>query len=537
MSTLESSVPESGGTPEAEAMESVPMLRRNILSFAGVLFLCVAAIAPAASMLFNVPVMASQAGASVPLAFVLSSVGILLLGVSVIYFARSVASAAGFATWVRAGLGKWASFQAGWLMLGAYALFEGALEATVGGGFDSLLSPLGFHMPGGWVTYAGILTMIVGVLGYFALTTSIWVMAPFAALEVLALLILDGAITLKGGAAGHDLVHTFLPLGSTVSGVAPGGFLGIGIAMTLGILAFVGFETAGVLGEEAKNPKRTIPRAILTLLLGLTALYIWTAYSATIGVGWQHAGTALGNVVNAPQQYVDLASRFVGSWLGIALVIFVVTSNAASAFAMHQAMARYCFDLGRSHIFPRGLGRTHPQWGSPFVASIAQTCFSLMVLGFLGLILQHTNADGSVIYTFGFANGAFWQQTSGTVSFGWLASLVTMNIIVVYVLTNVAAFVFARKHHEMRIFSRMVAPFVSSVCLLLPLASYIGPAIPGPIGAFFVRLGFASLPFPSNVLPLFVLVWIGIGVCYSVALARRHPDRFEQMGSIIRSDT
>ncbi len=222
MSTLESSAPESGGTPEAEVMGSVPMLRRNTLSFAGVLFLCVAAIAPAASMLFNVPVMASQAGASVPLAFVLSSVGILLLGVAVIYFARSVASAAGFATWVRAGLGKWASFQAGWLMLGAYALFEGALEATVGGGLDSLLSPLGFHIAGGWVTYAGILTMIVGVLGYFALTTSIWVMAPFAALEVLALLILDGAITLKGGAAGHDLVHTFLPLGSTVSGVAPG---------------------------------------------------------------------------------------------------------------------------------------------------------------------------------------------------------------------------------------------------------------------------------------------------------------------------
>src|SRR5258707_1133223 len=101
MSTLESSAPERGGTPEAQAPSSVPMLRRNTLSFAGVLFLAVAAIAPAASMLFNIPVMASQAGASAPLAFVLSSVGILLLGVSVIYFARSVASAAGFATWVR----------------------------------------------------------------------------------------------------------------------------------------------------------------------------------------------------------------------------------------------------------------------------------------------------------------------------------------------------------------------------------------------------------------------------------------------------
>lgn len=141
MSTLESSVPENAGALEGEAQQPIPMLRRNTLSFAGVLFLCVAAIAPAASMLFNIPVMACQAGASVSLAFVLSSVGILLLGVSVMYFARSIASAAGFATWVRAGLGKWASFQTGWLMLGAYALFEGRFRPRLEAG-STASSPL-----------------------------------------------------------------------------------------------------------------------------------------------------------------------------------------------------------------------------------------------------------------------------------------------------------------------------------------------------------------------------------------------------------
>ncbi|MGB8347195.1 MAG: APC family permease, partial [Ktedonobacteraceae bacterium] len=292
---------ESGGESAV-----VDRLHANALGLPAILFVCVAAIAPAASMLFNVPVMASQAGAATPLAFVLSAVGVLLLGVPVVYFSRHLSSAGGFSTWVRHGLGPGAAFQVGWLMLGAYALFEAALQATVGGSLDSLLSPLGIHLPGGWVLYALALTLIVGVLSYVDVRASVWVMAPFAVAEVLALLILDTAITLKGGAAGHDLVHTFTPAGANVAGVAPGGTLGIGIAMVLGILAFVGFETGAVYGEEARHPHRTIPIAIFSLLIFLAVLYIWTSYAATIGVGWHNAGSVLGNVNVAPQQYVTL---------------------------------------------------------------------------------------------------------------------------------------------------------------------------------------------------------------------------------------
>ena len=457
------------GAHEGDAAPNT--LRSNALSFPTILVLCIAAIAPAASMLFNVPVMASQAGASVPLVFVLASVGVLLLSVSVVYFARRLSSAAGFSTWVRHGLGTGAAFQTGWLLLGGYALFEAALQSTVGGSLDPLLSGIGVHLPGGWVSYALLLTLIVGVLSYFSITTSIWILAPFAALEVLALVILNGAITLRGGASGHDVLHTLTPAGAQVSGIAPGGTLGIGIAMALGILAFVGFETAAVYGEEARNPKRTLPLAVITLIVGLAVLYIWTAYSATIGVGWQHAGTVLGNVATAPQQYLTLAGTFVGSWLGVALVVFVISSNFASAFAMHQAMVRYFYDLSRAELLPALFGRTHPRWKSPFVASIAQSLFSLLLIAFLGLVIQHSNPDGSTRYALGIADGRFWQQTNGTVSFGWLASLVTMCILVVYILTNIAAPFFARRRQEFRVLTHLVVPGLSSLPLLLPLAS------------------------------------------------------------------
>jgi len=299
MASSDDMIPATAGQDQAArdgGSISVDRLHTNALGLPAILFVCVAAIAPAASMLFNVPVMASQAGAATPLAFVLSAVGVLLLGVPVVYFARHLSSAGGFATWVRHGLGRGAAFQAGWLMLGAYALFEAALQATVGGSLQSLLSPLGVNPPGGWVVYALVLTLIVGALAYFDIRASVWVMAPFAVAEVLALVILDTAITLKGGASGHDLLHTFTPAGAHLAGVAPGGTLGIGIAMVLGILAFVGFETGAVYGEEARNPHRTIPIALFSLLVFLAVLYTWTSYAATIGVGWRNAGSVLGNV-------------------------------------------------------------------------------------------------------------------------------------------------------------------------------------------------------------------------------------------------
>ncbi|GHO59218.1 amino acid permease [Ktedonobacter robiniae] len=510
-------------------------LRQNALGPAGLALLCIAAIAPAASMLFNVPVIASQAGAASPLVFLLSAIGVLFLGVSVIYFASKLSSAGGFYTWIRHALGKGTAFQVGWLMMGAYALFEAALQATVGGSLDSNFATLGFHLPGGWVTYALLLTLVVGVIAYFGVKFSLWVMAPFAAAEVLGLLVLDGVITFKGGSGGQDLLHTLTPAGSTLHGVAPGGALGIGLGMILGILAFIGFETGAAYGEETRHPKRVIPIATYALLAFLSVLYIWTSYAATIGIGWQHAGDILGNVADAPQQYILLANRYVGSWLGAALVILVITSNAASAFAMHQVMTRYFYAMGREGILPRVFGQTHPRWRSPYLASCVQTGFTGIVILLLGLVLQQSHPDGSITFALGFPHDT-WTQTSGIVSFQWLASVVTMCILLVYLMTNVASPLFARRHHEFRVFTHAVAPLVSTLLLLLPLASYVLPPLP-VIGSWVTALGFAPTPFPTNILPLFVLLWVALGLGYAWYLSRKAPERYEQLGLIIQQES
>src|SRR5207245_1599127 len=117
----------------------------------------------------------------------------------------------------------------------------------------------------------------------------------------------------------------------------------------------------------------------------------------------------------------------------------------------------------------------------------------------------------------------------------WLASIVTICIILVYILTNVAAPIFARTRGDLRVFAHVIAPVVSTLLLLLPLASYVLPPLPG-IGTFFTTLGFAPPPFPSNILPLFVLAWVVLGLAYTTFLARRAPERYERLGRILRGE-
>jgi len=192
--------------------------------------------------------------------------------------------------------------------------------------------------------------------------------------------------------------------------------------------------------------------------------------------------------------------------------------------------------MGREGILGRVFGKTHPKWKSPYIAIIAQSIFTVLVIGFLALVIQKTNADGTTSYALGIADGKVYTQTDGISSYAWLAIIGTISFIVVYIMVNIAAPVFAwntdRQHFN--VLARVVAPVLSSLVLLIPLVSFVGPSIPGAIGTFFTNLGFFPALFPLNILPLFVIAWVIIGLAYSTYLARANPERFETLGRIVR---
>ncbi len=514
---------------------NVDRLHKNAIGLPGVLYFCIAGSAPISAMLFNVPPIASQAGAASPLVFLLSGIGLLLLGVSIVYLSRRLTSAGGFYTWVSHSLGKGTAFQAGWLMMGGYALFEASLLGAFGSYTNSSFSNyLHLSLPGGWVTWAFIGALLIFLLSYFDVKWSVFAMAPFLILEISVLVILDLVITIHGGASGHDLAHTFTAAGADLKGAAPGGILGIGVGMALGVWSWVGFEAGAVYGEEARNPRVAVPVAIFSVVAFLILLYVWTSYSATIGYGWQHAVDQF--AANPNTAYYTLANSYVGGWLQALMIVAISTSALACGLAFHNGMVRYLYAMGREGILHPVFGKTHPTYRSPHIAIIAQSLFTVLLLIFFALVTTKT-VNNTSVYGFGLP-GDGYQQVDGLLPYAWLATTGTIAFIVVYIMVNIAAPVFALRfdRKSFNILRHIAAPLLSTLVLLIPLASFVMPAVPGPIGAFFTNLGFAATPFPTNILPLFVIAWIVIGLIYANYLARTDPERYEKMGRIVRGD-
>ncbi|MGH2481594.1 MAG: APC family permease, partial [Ktedonobacteraceae bacterium] len=339
---LASSVPSEASADESIA--PVEKLHMNAIGSVGLIAGAAGAVAPLAAMFFNVPIIASQAGAATPLVFLISGLGMILFAVSLVYFARRINSAGGLYSWVSIALGPRAGYSAGWLMLGGYALFEAAAAAAFGGLTDNTLASLfHIHLGGGWTTYAILAIVAVSILTYFDIKWSARILTPFLVLEVGSLLVLDLAIVFRGGAAGHDLVHTFTLSGTTLKGVFPGGLLGIGVGMALAVWSFVGAEQGVAFGEEVRFPRRAIPYGLFGVFAGVGLLFILTTYAAVIGLGWQNTVSTLGNLANAPTPYFDLANRYVGGWLTPVLYVTISTSTFAAILAFHNGMIRYFY--------------------------------------------------------------------------------------------------------------------------------------------------------------------------------------------------
>src|SRR5258708_34933811 len=98
----------------------------------------------------------------------------------------------------------------------------------------------------------------------------------------MAIVALSRAIVAKGGANGL----TWRPFDP---GVSPSGH-GLALAVILAFTGYIGFEAAAVLGEEASQPRRGIPRALLRTVLVATVYFIFVTWAPTLAYGGAGAG-------------------------------------------------------------------------------------------------------------------------------------------------------------------------------------------------------------------------------------------------------
>ncbi len=292
----------------------------------------------------------------------------------------------------------------------AYLAFTFGLAAFFGYFTGLVLDQAGLHLP--WLAYALAGIAIVAFLGYRSIDFSSAIIGALMIGEVIILALFDAAVIHAKG----------LPLALPASVWNPHTVFtpGLGVSLMVAFTCFVGFESAALYGEEARDPKRSIPIATYTAVISIAVFYLFTAW-VTIGAIAPDDIAARANKETGELMF-NIFTRYAGETLTDIMGVFVCLSILASYLAIHNAAARYIFALGREWLLLPWFGEPHPKSGAPHRASMTVSVLTLVaVVPFALTGLDPFKAGVPVLIGFG-SFGIIFLQT-----FAALAILVYLH--------------------------------------------------------------------------------------------------------------
>jgi amino acid transporter len=488
--------------------EDVHKLRKHAVGLPGVLFLTVTGSAPISAMLFNTPIVVGYGnGVGTPAAFLFATVVLTIFSVGYVAMARVKTTAGGFYSYISHGLGRPLGIGAGYGSVLAYSVFEASLAGGFAFFLNAKLADFGVHVSWPWLALG--MVALISILTYFDVRLSTIVLAAGLITEVLMLLIFDGFMFAHGHipAAAINPVNAFKALPASGSGSAAIAAGAIGVGLFFAFWSWVGFEMAPNYGEESKNPKRNVPRAMYISVIGLGIFYILTSWAPFAGYSSVNAAAHTAQT-DAGHYYLTPAHNIAGSWVASILSYLIITGSFACGMAFHNTAARYGYSLGREGLLPRVLGRTHHRYKSPHVASLAQSGIAaLIVIGFA--IFTGTDDPTSQAYI---------------QLYGLMAVMGVIIILSVQALVSLSIFLYFERH-----------PDLSGhwwVTRLAPALSFISQG-------FVVYLLFDNIKFLgsgysyANWLGPIDLLVVGGGVIYALYLRSRRPEKYESAGRLI----
>ena len=338
-------------------------------------FFVVAAAGPLLVVAGYAPLAFMLGGIGAPGAQLVASVVLLLFAVGLTRMALRIKNAGAFYSYIGQGLSKPLGAGSATLAMTAYSIISigqlGAVGAFAAGPMNNLLGTE-IH----WVVWSFIALAIVAFLGHRQISLSAKVLGIALLTEAGVLLLLAFPVLIQGGAEGFDF-SSFEP-----SAVFAGGGTGAMFAIVFG--AFIGFESTAIYSEEARDPEKTVPRAVYLAVGFLGVFYtfmMWVVYVAFGKSEIVDAATAdpVGLVFSAMEAYV-------GHNAVVVMEILLVTSAFASTLAFHNTASRYMFTLSREKMLPSFLSRVHPKHHSPFAASGFQSALGLVIVAVFAII-------------------------------------------------------------------------------------------------------------------------------------------------------
>jgi amino acid transporter len=429
-------------------------LRREVLSPLETLAQSVSTIAPTTAPVATIPLVCALAGSGTWLAYAFATIAILLVALCIGQFARYSSSPGSLYTYASMILPSWLGATAAWSLLLAYI----ATGASVIGGFYHFANILLQDAVGHGISavFLGILVTAISVwIAWRDVKISTRMMLWIEAVSVSFILLVIILVLVHHG--WHLDWPQFQLQGMTGKGLRLG--------LVLALFSFVGFESATTLGAEARNPLKTIPRAVIQSALLAGVIFTICAYTEVLGL--RTVGQDLGTS-EAPMRV--LASVGGVRILGVLIDIGALVSMFAGTLACVTAAARVLLLMSHDGLAHGSFRETHKKNETPVRA--------ILITGIAAVVPVVALA----------ARGA-----SGLDVYGWMGSLATYGFIVTYALVCLALPKYLKRYGTYHPTARMI-PALAGLAMLLALIGNLYPVPEGPYGKLpYIYLGYLLL--------------------------------------------
>lgn len=490
-------------TSAPEQAQHDPGLSRRTLGVPAITFMIIAASAPLTVVAGGVTTSFAVTGSlGVPLGFLLIAVILAVFAIGYTAMGRFVTNAGAFYTYVAQGLGRPMGVGGALVALVCYNGMQVGIYGLFGFQLSTFIEAK-FGVTSPWWVWVFLCIIIVAVLGVNRVDLSAKVLGVLVALEFVAVIVFD-VVSISAA-----------PEGVSTAALNPGALFGpaLGLILVFGVAAFMGFESGAIYGEEAKDPKRTVPRATYLAVAIIGLFYAFSAWAFSVGIGPSEI------VAQSGEFGPDLMFVFMTDQTSVILAdimtLLFITSLFAALQAFHNAVARYLYSLGREGVIPRGFSHTSRS-GAPWTGSLTQTVIAIVVVGGFALV---GDAFGAAEAMYGEMSFLYPVLTM----FTWLTNTGAAGLVLLMALTAFAVIGFFRKDRRgLGVVTTVIAPALSGLALLAVFVMILGN--------FTLMLDQEEPNATTFILPGLIIAALVIGVIIGAVLRRTKPAVYARIG-------
>ena len=455
-------------------------LKKGAAGFYSLLGQSIAMISPLGAVAATMTGAAEFAKGSLPLAYIISIFGVLIWINTPYQFSRKINGSGGFYTFNSRGAGPRYGLTIGYMMWFSYFMvITNAILFTSGVFIPGTIAYF-LHVNIGTYTWIPIMTafiIILTVIAYLGIKPSLAYSFTASAIEITLLVITSIVIIVALGSR-----NTLAPFTPTPAD----GFAGVAVGMVLAIFSMSGSSAVVTLGEEAKQPRKNIKKALLISFLITGVVFVLTSYALTVGWGISKMSTFFSSSVPG----LIVTDKYIGLPFTIILFVFIINSLFAGSLAPLNTSSRMIFSMSRDGLGPSMFSKVHPVHKTPYIAIITMAGVAYTVSLIAGILI-------------GPENGFLYLVTASSAA-----------LFIGHILSNFGLGATFKKLKEFKVVTHAIIPAAATIILAVAMFySFYPPA------------------YPVDYAIITAIVFIIISAIVIFIYGKKHPEEIKKAGS------